>query len=1344
MAGIDLTAGPDISDAAKKLEELREAAKMAATSVAGDINATKAVFDALQTRVNAAKDAVKRAQSEIGANKEWIQQLKAQAAEVQETLSTAPANATKKAVQKEIDKINSALNEELGLLEFNKQRLQEYNQELAQNQKVLKMAQTEFKAYQSAQKDAETTYVAIPAQMTNIRNEMAQLDMAGQKNSARYKELQNELGLLGTAYRKVQFEQNALSTGAAQWAGIQSALQGVIGGFSAYQGILGLASINSEKLVKIQTRLQSAMSIVSGMMQVSNTLHATSAARMTTLSKVTELWTAANKQVATGLIRVGIGANTARIAAIALNGALTMGVGTAITLLIGWISQQVDKYHEAKNAAEESAKKQREAFESYASSVGSNASGTITKFEALKQKYNDLGDSLSAKKKFIKENTDVFKELGVKLNNVNDADNLFINNSEAFVASVDARARATATMEVAAEKYKEAFKKMLEAENVRDTQKELEESGYTKIVQSGGLNVLDDKQRDELNKKIKRDKKVKRLYAALPHISDPGVRKIVSDKLSERKKEIVKEFLNSVIEDLEEQAKVAEKEGSQASVTGYKFNEAARSRLRDAGITTTADDEAAKKAQQAAEKRTQAQADAQKKLAEIIASGELALWQSQIDSMNEGQEKELEQLDLNTQKKIDAILQEREKELEAYNNAQGLSGEKTATALSDDREKEYAERIKNTSDTAAAQRIEIEDKYTNKVNSKKEQEEKDWNEYLLKYGTFREKFQATKDKYDKLISEAKTEGEKKSFETERDTELATWEVTMSEWAQGLAAKTLEELERLTREARKQLEEAQNAFDSLGSSDTPEAKAYLQTINSLNAKIALLESQTKDAKEAVTDNNWTKGAQLLNEISSTAREAAGALEEFDEGLGQVVTFIATLASAAKNLITTIQGVTLASSAAGAAMTSMEKASVILAAISVAFQIMQAVFSLLNREDPVAKTRQAFAELNDEIIRLKREAAINSFEGTIFGDNAYDNAISNMKVATEALDRYNQGLENIRQRGEEVIGDSRFADESQQTGMGNLYRMPKSWDSAAESIANMQVQTRHSTWFRSAKYDSLGNLLPQLFTDGQLDMEALKEFQGSDLYNKISEQNRDLIDGLIDNWELYEEALEAVRDYLSDLFGDLGGTMTDALVDAFANGTDAAKAFSDSISDMLKKLAKQMILSTFLTPIFEKAQKQLEGVMAENLTDEARFAKFADIMKDLTNEALAAQDNIFALLDAFEKAAKENGFDIFGDDSAGAQSSSARGFQAMSQETGTELNGRFTTIQSKVTDIRDYALMLTANGTQQLYETINIRDIMIQLRGDVADIRGYTQVLPAMNDTLTSMNRKLDNL
>ncbi|MFQ9092830.1 MAG: hypothetical protein ACLR5K_13675 [Acutalibacteraceae bacterium] len=45
-------------------------------------------------------------------------------------------------------------------------------------------------------------------------------------------------------------------------------------------------------------------------------------------------------------------------------------------------------------------------------------------------------------------------------------------------------------------------------------------------------------------------------------------------------------------------------------------------------------------------------------------------------------------------------------------------------------------------------------------------------------------------------------------------------------------------------------------------------------------------------------------------------------------------------------------------------------------------------------------------------------------------------------------------------------------------------------------------------------------------------------------------------MVDDWETYEEALTAVRDYLQDIFGDLGRTLTDALVDAFENGTDAA--------------------------------------------------------------------------------------------------------------------------------------------------------------------------------------------
>lgn len=93
-------------------------------------------------------------------------------------------------------------------------------------------------------------------------------------------------------------------------------------------------------------------------------------------------------------------------------------------------------------------------------------------------------------------------------------------------------------------------------------------------------------------------------------------------------------------------------------------------------------------------------------------------------------------------------------------------------------------------------------------------------------------------------------------------------------------------------------------------------------------------------------------------------------------------------------------------------------------------------------------------------------------------------------------------------------------------------------------------------------------------------------------------------------------------------------------------------------------------------------------------------------------------------------------------AEAQTATARGFQAMSQETGSELNGRFTAIQGDVHDIKAFVIEQTNNGAMLLYETMNIRDIMIQLNGNVADIRTYTRVLPAMSDKLDRIVKNTD--
>ena len=82
--------------------------------------------------------------------------------------------------------------------------------------------------------------------------------------------------------------------------------------------------------------------------------------------------------------------------------------------------------------------------------------------------------------------------------------------------------------------------------------------------------------------------------------------------------------------------------------------------------------------------------------------------------------------------------------------------------------------------------------------------------------------------------------------------------------------------------------------------------------------------------------------------------------------------------------------------------------------------------------------------------------------------------------------------------------------------------------------------------------------------------------------------------------------------------------------------------------------------------------------------------------------------------------------------------------MSQDTGNELNGRFSDMQGKMNILVNGMDMLRTINMDTRNATFDMLDIMIQLNGNVADIRTYTRILPEMAETLTSMNRKLDNL
>lgn len=713
--------------------------------------------------------------------------------------------------------------------------------------------------------------------------------------------------------------------------------------------------------------------------------------------------------------------------------------------------------------------------------------------------------------------------------------------------------------------------------------------------------------------------------------------------------------------------------------------------------------------------------------------------QAEIDLMKDGTEKRVAQIELDYQRRAEAINEAEQRIIEL----QGKLTQKQEEQFAILRQENDNRRKNERHEAIAGPPID-----TNFAEYWKK-EQADWDEYYMKYGTFREKMQATKDYYDRKMAEATTEGARAAIQAERDAALAVFEVQASDWAKEIVNLSVKNLEELLSEAEAQLAAAEAAYDALASSGTQEAAGYIDTINKLKARIAVLKSLLGKTKKEVSDSNWAEGARLLNELSATAREAANALSEFDEGLGKAATFIATMASAAGNLIATIDGVTDAASAAGTAMSALEKASLVLTAISAGFQLIQGAFSLFGGgESSWERNIRLAHEFNEELRLMNERVKINAEEfSNIFGKDEYGAFIQNIEVARKALKDYEESLEEIKKRGEEKNG---FPGEGtiSYTGLSQLYKYEKEWESAAESIANMQVQTRHSTWFRSAKYASLGDLIPELFDEnGSLNMEALKKFaeEGGATFQHLSGENQEMIQNLVANWDTYQEALEASNNYLSDLFNNLGNTLADALVDAWESGADAADAFGEAAGDMLKQLAKDIIYTATIAPAIEKAKEQIKSINEnESLSDEERFGAITETTNTILDDVIAQQAIGEELWETLKKLAAEKGLDW--EESVSTQSATSRGFQAMSQDTGSELNGRFTDIQGKVTDIRGYVMTETQSiiGLISSITSIQIAAVRnVQINNEllqyavktyleVAEINTTTQ---AMNDTLT---------
>lgn len=142
--------------------------------------------------------------------------------------------------------------------------------------------------------------------------------------------------------------------------------------------------------------------------------------------------------------------------------------------IITWIDKTL--------AGRDAAKSFEDALEDLNSELGKGSTGAygqqIAVLRRLSENWRDLGDNVKAQTQWIKDNEKEFGKLGITIDNINDANNAFVENTESVVAAYKARAKAEAALNIVSQQYQ----KLLAAENKAETEKVREYGFFDKTM----------------------------------------------------------------------------------------------------------------------------------------------------------------------------------------------------------------------------------------------------------------------------------------------------------------------------------------------------------------------------------------------------------------------------------------------------------------------------------------------------------------------------------------------------------------------------------------------------------------------------------------------------------------------------------------------------------------------------------------------------------------------------------------------------------------------------------------------------------------------------------------------
>ena len=577
---------------------------------------------------------------------------------------------------------------------------------------------------------------------------------------------------------------------------------------------------------------------------------------------------------------------------------------------------------------------------------------------------------------------------------------------------------------------------------------------------------------------------------------------------------------------------------------------------------------------------------------------------------------------------------------------------------------------------------------------------------------------------------------------------------------------------------------------------------------INAADKSLTQSTKDAKRLRSELNGMRKVKFadiqkfsknLTKVGKNAAELAGlfsddvadAIEEGADKIGimfdafsELGTNIEALsksgkdtvkgtADAAKGIVdgtSTEMKATAATTATS--LSTMEKASAILAIIGAAIQLATMMVSLFSSDK---KHEKRIAELQERIDSLK-----DSYEDLQdAADKAYSSDASaliekqnqNLRLQNELIKQqkkeeeakkksdkdkqkeYDDAIrenkkkieENKQKAKEAIIGDDiksaikEFAsayteawDDGTDAAQASMKAVKSIVSSALEELIKKNIQPAAQRF-----YDALASAMEDgVLTDDELArLDALKAQMdvaaaaSEEQYKKIQERYKTL-DELRE--ELTDISFDSVRDNFKSLMTDMESTTED---------------FTNNFTDMLRNaLIEGLMDSKYDALLKDWYANFAEAMDDQKLTDEER--------ERLRQQYQAIIDQGIADRNAVN--------DIIGGGAYSQQASEGEAW-GMTQETGEELNGRFTAmvelqatnntlvgqgnslaigILSTLQSLAAAQNTVAGNGDNETL--LSIRDMMFLSTGHLEDIAKYTKRLQTMSDDMAKIKEKIENI